>query len=203
MMSYTLNRQPHFKAQSKDELVVWIYGLYSGIKGNYVEKPIEECTGIEIAEEWLYHMGVPEELIHEFASEGCNTVPCYMPYITSYFMARKDGDRPLVVPNGSKNIAFIGNFAETPRDTVFTTEYSVRTAMEAVYTLLDVDRGVPEVFASAYDLRVLAKSTNRLMDGKKLADVKVPFLVKLFEKRASKKIKGTMIEELLKDANLI
>ena len=27
-------------------------------------------TGIEIAEEWLYHMGVPEELIHEFASEG-------------------------------------------------------------------------------------------------------------------------------------
>ena len=203
MMSYTLNRQPHFKAQSKDELVVWIYGLYSGIKGNYVEKPIEECTGIEIAEEWLYHMGVPEELIHEFASEGCSTVPCYMPYITSYFMARKDGDRPLVVPNGSKNIAFIGNFAETPRDTVFTTEYSVRTAMEAVYTLLDVDRGVPEVFASAYDLRVLTKSTNRLMDGKKLADVKVPFLVKLFEKRAVKKIKGTMIEELLKDANLI
>ena len=42
---------------------------------------------VEIAEEWLYHMGVPEELIHEFASEGCNTVPCYMPYITSYFMA--------------------------------------------------------------------------------------------------------------------
>ena len=75
--------------------------------------------------------------------------------------------------------------------------------MEAVYTLLDVDRGVPEVFASAYDLRVLTKSTNRLMDGKKLADVKVPFLVKLFEKRAAKKIKGTMIEELLKDANLI
>ena len=203
MMSYTLNRQPHFKAQSKDELVVWIYGLYSGIEGNYVKKPIEECTGIEIAEEWLYHMGVPEELIHEFASEGCNTVPCYMPYITSYFMARKDGDRPLVIPNGSKNIAFIGNFAETPRDTVFTTEYSVRTAMEAVYTLLDVDRGVPEVFASAYDLRVLTKSTSRLMDGKKLADVKVPFLVKLFEKRAAKKIKGTMIEELLKDANLI
>ena len=62
MMSYTLNRQPHFKAQSKDELVVWIYGLYSGIKGNYVEKPIEECTGIEIAEEWLYHMATVHSL---------------------------------------------------------------------------------------------------------------------------------------------
>lgn len=65
-----------------------------------------------------------------------------MPYITSYFMPRHDGDRPLVIPEGSKNLAFIGNFSETPRDTVFTTEYSVRTAMEAVYTLLDVDRGI-------------------------------------------------------------
>jgi len=167
MLSFTLNRQPHFKSQSKDELVVWIYGLYSNISGNYIKKPIEACTGIEIAEEWLYHIGVPEQFIHEFASKGCSTVPCYMPYITSYFMPRHDGDRPLVIPEGSKNLAFIGNFSETPRDTVFTTEYSVRTAMEAVYTLLDVDRGVPEVFNSAYDLRVMTKSTNRLMDGKK------------------------------------
>ena len=60
MMSFTLNRQPHFKSQSKDELVVWIYGLYSNISGNYIKKPIEACTGIEIAEEWLHHIGVPE-----------------------------------------------------------------------------------------------------------------------------------------------
>ena len=64
-----------------------------------------------------------------------------MPFITSYFMLREPGDRPLVVPNGSKNLAFIGNFADTERDTVFTTEYSVRTAMEAVYQLLEVERG--------------------------------------------------------------
>ena len=38
MMSFTLNRQPHFKSQSKDELVVWIYGLYSNISGNYIKK---------------------------------------------------------------------------------------------------------------------------------------------------------------------
>ncbi len=62
---------------------------------------------------------------------------------------------------------------------------------------------MPEVLASAYDLRsTKITNKNRLMDGKKLADVKVPFLVKLFE-NAVKKIKGTMIEELLKDANLI
>lgn len=78
--------------------------------------------------------------------ENMSTVPVYMPFITSYLMPRKPGDRPAVVPAGSKNLAFLGNFAESPtRDTVFTTEYSVHTAMEAVYTLLDVERGVPEV----------------------------------------------------------
>ena len=48
MMSYTLNRQPHFKAQSKDELVVWIYGLYSGIKGNYVENQSKNVQGLKL-----------------------------------------------------------------------------------------------------------------------------------------------------------
>ena len=32
------------------------------------------------------------------------------------------------------------------------TEYSVRTAMEAVFPLLNVDRGVPDVFDSFYDV---------------------------------------------------
>lgn len=78
-------------------------------------------------------MGVPQEEIVELAQSECNTIPVYMPYVTAYFMPRAYKDRPLVVPNGSKNLAFIGNFAETARDTVFTTEYSVRTAMEKLF----------------------------------------------------------------------
>ncbi len=166
LLSWTLNRQPHFKQQPKNELVVWIYGLFSDRPGDYIKKPMNECTGIEIAEEWLYHLGVPKSKIHDMAVNSANTIPCMMPYVMSYFMPRALGDRPLVVPRGSVNLAFIGNFAETERDTVFTTEYSVRTAMEAVYTLLNVDRGVPEVFASAYDIRTLMHSSARLMDGK-------------------------------------
>lgn len=203
MLSYTLNRQPHFKEQPKDQLVVWIYGLLSNKPGNFIKKSITECSGSEIAQEWLYHLGVPIEEIPALAQHSANTIPCYMPYITSYFMARADGDRPLVVPEGSKNLAFIGNFSETERDTVFTTEYSVRTAMEAVYTLLNVDRGVPEVFASAYDLRTLLSSTSRLLDGKKLEDIKLPWILKKLEKKGLKKIQGTMIQELLEDSDLI
>lgn len=203
LMGYTLNRQPHFKAQPKDQLVVWIYGLLSDRPGDYIHKSITECTGEEIAQEWLYQIGVPESEIADLAQHSAHTIPCYMPFITSYFMPRANGDRPLVVPAGSQNLAFIGNFAETERDTVFTTEYSVRTAMEAVYTLLDVDRGVPEVFASAFDIRTLMSSTARLLDGKKLTEVKVPFLVKQLEKRGIQKSKGTMIYELLQQSGLI
>lgn len=203
MMSYTINRQPHFKAQPKDQLVIWIYGLLSNKPGNYIKKSITECTGSEIAQEWLYHLGVPVDQIKDLADNSCKTIPCYMPYVTSYFMPRKKGDRPLVVPKGSQNLAFIGNFAETPRDTVFTTEYSVRTAMEAVYTLLDIDRGVPEVYASAFDIRTLLNSTSYLTDGKTLAEINLPWLMRIVEKRMLTKTKGTMVEELLKDSKLI
>ena len=203
LMSWTLNRQPQFKKQPGNELVVWIYGLLSDRPGDYVKKPMKDCTGIEIAEEWLYHIGMPLAEIHDMAVNSANTVPCMMPYVMSYFMPRALGDRPAVVPEGSVNLAFIGNFAETPRDTVFTTEYSVRTAMEAVYTLLGVDRGVPEVFASCYDVRMLMNSASRLMDGKKLADIKVPFIVRQLEKKAVEKSRGTIIHELLEQYGLI
>lgn len=203
LMSYTLNRQPHFKEQPKDQLVVWVYGLFSDVPGNYIKKPMKECTGIEITQEWLYHMGVPESEIYEMAAKSANCIPCMMPYITAFFMPRTKGDRPSVVPAGCTNFAFIGQFSDTVRDTVFTIEYSVRTAMESVYTLLNVDRGVPEVFGSCYDVRVLLDATSKMLDGKKLIDIKVPFLIKLVEKKGLKTISNTVMEDLLKEYNII
>lgn len=203
LLSWTINRQPHFKNQPKDQIVVWFYGLFGDVPGNYIKKPMRECTGIEITEEWLYHIGVPEEEIHDMAVHSARCIPCMMPYITAFFMPRTKGDRPKVVPDGCVNFAFIGQFADTVRDTVFTTEYSVRTAMEAVYTLLDVDRGVPEVFNSCYDVRVLLDSTYKMMDGKKLSEIELPWLIKLIEKKGMKKIQGTVIEELLARYHLI
>lgn len=203
LMSWTFNRQPHFKAQPKDQLVGWIYGLKIDVPGNFVKKAMKDCTGEEITQELLFHMGVPENEIKELAAKSSNTVPCMMPYVMAYFMTRHLGDRPLVVPEGSVNLAFLGNFAETVRDTVFTTEYSVRTAMEAVYRLLNIDRGIPEVFASGYDARTLLEASAHLMDGKKLEDLELPFLLKHLEKKGIEKTKGTMIYELLQEAKLV
>lgn len=203
LLSWTFNRQPQFRSQPKGQLVGWIYGLFSDKPGNFVKKTMRECTGKEICMEWLYHMGVPEDQIEDFAEHSANTIPCMMPYITAFFMPRAAGDRPAVVPEGSVNFAFVGQFAETVRDTIFTTEYSIRTGMEAVYTLLDIDRGVPEVWGSVYDVRDLLNSTVQLRDGKKITDMELGFKEKIALKEILKKIQGTDIEKLLKEHNLI
>ena len=197
LMSWTFNRQPQFRGQPKDQLVGWIYGLFTDKPGNYVKKPMRECTGKEICEEWLYHLGVPENEIGDMAAHSANTVPCMMPYVTAFFMPRSDDDRPAVVPEGSVNFAFLGQFAETARDTIFTTEYSIRTGMEAVYTLLNVDRGVPEVWGSVYDVRDLLKATVQLRDGKKVTDMELGLKEKVELRETLKKIKGTDLEKLM------
>ena len=203
LLSWTFNRQPQFRSQPKNQLCGWIYGLFSDKPGNYIKKPMRECTGKEICMEWLYHLGVPTDQIEKLATNSANTVPCMMPYITAFFMPRQLGDRPLVVPKGSVNFAFLGQFAETKRDTIFTTEYSIRTAMEAVYILLDIDRGVPEVWGSVYDIRDLLNATVKLRDGKPITDMKLNLIERFIMKKALKKAKGTDIEKLLKEHKVI
>ena len=203
LLSWTFNRQPQFRSQPKNQLCGWIYGLFSDKPGNYIKKPMRECTGKEICMEWLYHLGVPTDQIEELATNSANTVPCMMPYITAFFIPRQLGDRPLVVPKGSVNFAFLGQFAETKRDTIFTTEYSIRTAMEAVYTLLDIDRGVPEVWGSVYDIRDLLNATVKLRDGKPITDMKLNLIERFIMKKALKKARGTDIEKLLKEHKVI
>ena len=203
LLSWTFNRQPQFRSQPKGQLVGWIYGLFSDRPGNYVKKPMRACTGKEICMEWLYHMGVPEEEIPALAEHSANTIPCMMPYITAFFMPRGAGDRPAVVPEGAVNFAFIGQFAETPRDTIFTTEYSMRTGMEAVYTLLNIDRGVPEVWGSVYDIRDLLNATVKLRDGRKITDMHLGLKERMALKEVLKKISGTDIEKLLEEYKVI
>ena len=203
LLSWTFNRQPQFRSQPKNQLVGWIYGLFSDKPGNYVKKTMRECTGKEICMEWLYHLGVPENQIEELAEKSANTIPVMMPYIDAFFMPRNGTDRPKVVPNKAVNFAFLGQFAETERDTIFTTEYSIRTAMVAVYTLLNVDRGVPEVWGSTYDIRDLLNATVKLRDGKAITDMKLGFKEKIALKEVLKAIKGTDIEKLLKEYEVI
>lgn len=140
LMSIVLAHQPHFLNQPVDVQVFWGYALFPDRVGNFVPKPMDECNGAEILRELCGHLRFDPETV-----ESANCIPCRMPYITSMFMPRVRGDRPLPVPRGSKNLAFISQFVEIPDDVVFTVEYSVRAAQMVVYALLDIDRKIPAV----------------------------------------------------------
>lgn len=202
LMSWTINRQEQYYGQPEKDVVVWVYGLFSDIPGDYIKKAMRDCSGKEITKEWLYHIGVPINKIDELAN-SCSAVPVMMPYITAQFMPRELGDRPYVVPKNAINFAFLGQFAETMddpgRDTVFTIEYSGRTAMEAVYILTGIEKGVPEVFASRYDVRYLLSAGVELLDGEK-PKLDLPPLVK---RKITKQLAGTEVEHLLKEYKVL
>lgn len=188
-LSWTINRQPQFRSQNKDTVLVWLYALHTDTEGNYIKKAMRDCTGEEICQEWLYHIGMDESKIKDYSENACNTTTCFMPYINAFFQPRKNVDRPKVVPEGAVNFAFIGQFAETPRDTIFTTEYSMRTGMESVYTLLNVDRGVPEVWGSQYDIRELLRAAYYAVDKKKINELPLNFKEKMLLKTVLKNVK--------------
>jgi oleate hydratase len=140
LTSIVLAHQPHFINQPAEVQVFWGYALLPDRIGNFVAKPMDECNGAEILRELCGHLRFDLEVV-----ESANCIPCRMPYITSMFMPRVIHDRPLPVPSGSKNLAFISQFVEIPGDVVFTVEYSVRAAQMAVYQLLGIKREIPPV----------------------------------------------------------
>ncbi len=162
-MSYNAAIQPVDPDQPKNVQVLWLYGLHANNKGAYVKKPMIECSGEEILKELLYFCGL-EDKYDEIRSH-CIAIPTVMPYITSQFMPRGQKDRPTIIPEGSQNLAFIGQFVELPGDVVFTVETSVRTAMTAVYRMLHLDRPVDPLFEGQYDIRMV-KAGMLTMTGK-------------------------------------
>ena len=190
LMSVTVNRQPQFKNQPSDTTVAWAYALFPDNKGDFIDKKMSECSGKELLQELLYHLGIEKDAMQAYIDE-CMVIPVMMPYITSQFMPRLKGDRPEVIPAGSTNLAFLGQFCEIANDCVFTVEYSVRSAITAVYGLLKLDKQVPEIYPSIYDIRALANAVKTM----KPEDEGI--FTKVIELVVKKKLQNTSFEDLL------
>lgn len=165
-ISYFAYHKPYFPSQPANVQVGFGYGLWGERCGNYIKKAMCDCTGEEIITEFLYHFGMldlKDELIKHTKIETC-----MMPYITSQFMPRELNDRPKVIPDGCTNLAFIGQFVETPADAVFTVETSCRTGMQAAYALSGVEKKPLEVAPTFYDLRYIIGQLKKIqnIDGK-------------------------------------
>jgi oleate hydratase len=162
LASIVIPHQPHFIGQPDDVNVFWGYGLSVDQPGDFVEKPMSACTGREILTEVLGHLNIAEEVPRILETSIC--IPCMMPFVTSQFLRRGEGDRPEVLPKGSKNFAFMGQFCELPEDVVFTVEYSIRSAQTATYALLHLKRKPPSVYKGTLNPRVLFNAFVSLHD---------------------------------------
>jgi oleate hydratase len=149
IISLSIFEQPEVLSQPPGTSVWWGYGLYPERIGNWVKKPMYECTGREILTELLAHLRFEKTAAAIMKNSIC--IPCNMPYVNNIWLPRKSGDRPPVVPEGVTNLGLLGQYVELERDIAFTFEYSTRTAWEAIHRL--TKRGPPPlpVYQGQYD----------------------------------------------------
>ena len=158
MITFFVYGQKYYRDQPDDVDIVHGYVLFTKDKpGNFIKKPARECTGNEIFSELLYHCGVDKKTMDQIIEHSYVSIAA-MPYITSEFMPRRIADRPQVIPEGCVNLAFIGQYVETPADVAFTVESSVRTAMMAVWGLTGLEKPQVPMYEPLFDIRVIAKS---------------------------------------------
>jgi oleate hydratase len=160
LLSIVVPHQPHFAGIPDNSYTLWGYGLFIDNEGDFVKKKMADATGQEILTELVHQLGFDDILNHVHATTTVTTV--MIPYASAVFSRRAPGDRPRVVPVGAENFAFLGQFTELPDDVVFTVEYSIHGAMEAVYTLLDVDKVSPPLYHGLLDPAVGLKALHAM-----------------------------------------
>ena len=152
LMSIVVPYQPHFPDMPKNTYTLWGYSLFLDDDGDYVKKPMSRCTGREILTELLGQLGFEDMQETALATTDVTTV--MMPYASAMFAPRVVDDRPLLMPKGAANFAFLGQFVEMPEDVVYTVEYSVHCGMQAIYELYGVDKKIPPIYHGLTDPKV-------------------------------------------------
>jgi oleate hydratase len=140
VMSLNIPRQPVFHDQPDTIQVFSGWALYPDKEGNYVKKPMLQCSGSEIMTELLQHLKFP---VNNILANSI-TIPCVSPQATSPMLTRSHNDRPTVIPPLTTNIAFLGQFVELPDEPTLSVEYSVRGAQVSVNHLMRLKNEIPK-----------------------------------------------------------
>jgi oleate hydratase len=159
--------KPHFRDQPKNIWTWWGFSLCHDRHGHYdrngafVQKPILECSGSDILKETIRQFGFQSDEAAILRSSVC--IPCLLPHVGSVWQKRRQADRPKVIPHGARNFAFIGQFCEMPDDTMFTMEYSIRSAREAVSRLFKHPVSMPPVYDGLRDPKAIGAVMERFL----------------------------------------
>ena len=206
LLSWTINRQPQFRNQPKDQLVIWVYGLFSDKPGDFVKKTDArvhrqgDLHGVAVSPR---RAGRTE--IADLAEHSAKTVPVMMPYITAFLHAACARTTARTSCRTAPSTSPSSVSSRRPR-AIRSSRPSIPSApvWKPSTRLLDVDRGVPEVWGSTYDVRDLAeRDSAALRDGRKLTDMDLGVVEKLALKELLKKVRGTDVEKLLAEHGAI
>ena len=143
--------QPVFSQQPYTVRVLWGFALFPWSKGNYVKKPMLDCSGAEVMTELLRHLDIPPELL----LRRTLTIPRVMPRMSGALLPRSLRDRPEIIPQNTSNIGLIGQFVQMPRYSCIDMSYGVSAAEMAVSQLMGLD--VQEVKRRPLPLATLLK----------------------------------------------
>lgn len=160
MISFTVDRQPFNPGQPADVICAWMYGLSNDQPGNYIKKPMIDCTGDEILAELCYHLGLEDQIADITSKTIVRTA--LMPYVNAFFQPYGKDDRPQIMPAGVTNLALMGQFVDMVNDCSFTVESSVRTARIAVAQSLGLAQIISDVAPTQYDMRLFLQAARAM-----------------------------------------
>ncbi|HTJ70921.1 MAG TPA: oleate hydratase [Actinospica sp.] len=141
LLTIAVPRQPYFTGQPPGTHTVLGYGMRFDARGDHAPVTMLEADGRQVVEELVGQLGFGRGAAIVRATTSAVSV--LLPYAGSPLSPRAPGDRPEPVPAGARNFAFLGQFVEIPGHVAFSMEYSVLSAMHAVYGLLGIDREIP------------------------------------------------------------
>lgn len=131
-LSLCVPTQPVFSQQPENTHVIWGFALFPKTRGNYIQKPMEICSGAEILTEVLGHLKYPSLVHHTL------TIPRLMPRMSSMLLVRFMTDRPEVIPPKTSHLGLVGQFVEIPRYSCVDISYGIRSAQVATAQLTGI-----------------------------------------------------------------
>lgn len=124
--------QPVFSQQPENIHVIWGFALFPKASGNYVQKPMEACSGAQVITEVLGHLDY-HSMVHDTIA-----IPRLMPRMSSPLLVRSMTDRPEVIPPNTSHLALVGQFVEIPWYSCVDMSYGIRTAQIATSQLMGI-----------------------------------------------------------------
>jgi Myosin-crossreactive antigen len=191
--------QPCCKKQDGDEVLGFLYGVTPEERGNYIKKTMYECTGRDIANEWLFHMGAGDDI--KELSTLCDCTPITYPFFYGALLAGRELAIPEVHREEYGNFAFLGEYAALEGISTLSVEGQVKEAEFAVGSLLE--KGYRQKYFDNFSLSSLLSLRQYLLSGQKLDGRTMNLKERTLCKRLLKALSGTDFEKLFEEYKVI